>query len=83
MHLTLRRSEMRFDRITHDPFVMGGKPCIRGMRITVGTILGMLGSGRTRERILEAYPHLEPEDLNEAIAYAAWRMEEREEAILV
>ena len=73
---------MQFDRITHDPSVMGGKPCIRGMRITVETILGMLGSGRTRERILETYPHLEPEDLTEAITYAAWRLEEREEAIL-
>lgn len=68
----------QFTRITLDPTVMGGKACIRGMRITVGTILGLLAAGRTRENILDAYPYLEPEDLNEAMAYAAWRVEERE-----
>ncbi len=70
---------MRFNRITHDPGVMGGKPCIRGLRVTVGTILGLLAAGQTRERILQAYPYLEPEDLDEVMAYAAWRLEEREE----
>lgn len=55
---------------------MGGKPCIRGMRVTVGMILGLLAAGRTEEEILKAYPHLEPEDLREALAYAAWRVEE-------
>ena len=73
----------RFDRITVDPAVMGGKPCIRGLRVTVGTILGLIASGQTRERILQAYPYLEPDDLDAAIAYAAWRMEEREEPIVV
>jgi uncharacterized protein (DUF433 family) len=74
---------MKFTRITHDPAVMGGKPCIRGMRVTVGTILGLLATGESRERILEAYPYLEPPDLDEALAYAAWRMQEREEPLIV
>ena len=64
------------DRITHDPAVMGGRPCIRGMRVTVGTIIGLLASGRTSEEILEAYPYLEPEDLQAALSYAAWRTQE-------
>jgi uncharacterized protein (DUF433 family) len=74
---------VKFSRITHDPAVMGGKPCIRGLRITVGTILGLLAAGESRERILQAYPHLEPPDLDEALAYAAWRLQEREEALSV
>ena len=65
-------------RITFDPAVMGGKPCIRGMRITVGTIIGLLAAGRTESEILAAYPYLEAEDLREALAYAAWRVEETE-----
>lgn len=65
-------------RITFDPAVMGGKPCIRGMRVTVGMILGLLAAGRTEQEILKAYPYLEPEDLREALAYAAWRVEEIE-----
>jgi uncharacterized protein (DUF433 family) len=73
---------MDIARITHDPAVMGGKPCIRGLRVTVGTILGLLASGQTRERILQAYPYLEAEDLDAALAYAAWRMEEREEPLV-
>ena len=60
---------------------MGGKPCIRGMRVTVGMLLGLMASGYTRERILEAYPYLESEDLAEALLYAAWRVEEREIAL--
>jgi uncharacterized protein (DUF433 family) len=74
---------MKLDRITHDPAVMGGKPCIRGLRVTVGTILGLLASGKSRERILEAYPYLEPEDIDAVLAYAAWRLEEREEQLVV
>jgi uncharacterized protein (DUF433 family) len=66
------------DRITFDPTVMGGKPCIRGMRVTVGTIVGLLAAGRTQEEILAAYPYLEPEDIKAALAYAAWRSEEIE-----
>ena len=63
-------------RITFDSNVMGGKPCIRGMRITVGTIIGLVASGHTKNDILELYPYLEPDDINEALAYAAWRVEE-------
>jgi uncharacterized protein (DUF433 family) len=57
---------------------MGGKACIRGLRVTVGMILGMLAAGRSRDEILKAYPYLEPEDIDETVAYAAWRVEERE-----
>ena len=73
---------MQFARITHNPAVMGGKPCIRGLRVTVGMILGLLAVGQTHERILQAYPYLEPEDIDAALAYAAWRLEEREEATI-
>ena len=66
------------DRITHDPDVMGGKPCIRGLRVTVGTIIGQLAAGHSEARILEAYPYLEPEDIRAALSYAAWRSEEIE-----
>ena len=74
---------MRFERITHDPAVMGGKPCIRGLRITAGMVLGLLAAGQTRERILQAYPHLEAQDLDAVLAYAAWRMQEQEEPLTV
>jgi uncharacterized protein (DUF433 family) len=66
------------ERITIDPKVMGGKPCIRGMRITVGTITGLLASGETKERILTLYPQLEQEDIYACLAYATWRSEEYE-----
>jgi len=65
-------------RITFDPEVMGGRPCIRGMRVTVGTIVGLFAAGHTAPEILEAYPYLEEADLREALAYAAWRVEEVE-----
>ena len=68
----------QFDRITFDPAVMGGKPCIRGRRVTVGMVLGLLAAGRSREEILKAYPYLEAEDIDQCLAYAAWRMEERD-----
>ncbi len=74
---------MQIDRITLNPAVMGGKPCIRGLRVTAGTILGLLASGHSRERILQAYPYLEAEDLDAVMAYAAWRLDEREEALVV
>lgn len=64
------------DRITFDPAVMGGKPCIRGLRVTVGTIVGLLAAERTADEILAAYPYLEREDIQAALAYAAWRSEE-------
>ena len=65
-------------RITVNPEVMGGKPCIRGLRVTVGMILGLMAAGRSTEEILQAYPYLEPEDLQESLTYAAWRVEEIE-----
>jgi len=64
------------ERITFDPAVMGGKPCIRGMRVTVGTIVGLLAAGHTESEILKAYPYLEADDLRAALAYAAWRSQE-------
>ena len=66
------------NRITLDPTVMGGKACIRGMRVTVGTVVGLLAAGRSPSEILSAYPYLEPEDIDQSLAYAAWRLEERE-----
>ena len=68
-------------RITLNPEVMGGKPCIRGLRVTVGTVLGLLASGKTAEEILTAYPYLEPDDIHQALAYAAWRVEEIEQPL--
>jgi uncharacterized protein (DUF433 family) len=65
-------------RITLDPAVMGGKPCIRGLRITVGTVVGLVASGRSVPEILAAYPYLEEADIREALSYAAWRVEETE-----
>lgn len=66
------------NRITIDPEVMGGKPCIRGLRVTVGTVVGLVAAGYPTEEILELYPYLEAEDIREALAYAAWRVEEAE-----
>ena len=66
------------DRITRLPAVMGGKPCIRGLRVTVGTITGLLATGRTHQEILELYPYLEAADIAAALAYATWRAEEYE-----
>ena len=67
-----------FERITIDPDVMGGKACIRGLRVTVGTVVGLLASRRSRDEILRAYPYLEQEDIDQSLAYAAWRLTERE-----
>lgn len=66
------------ERITFDPAVMGGKACIRGMRVTVGTVVGLLAAGRSPAEILSAYPYLEQADIDQSLAYAAWRLEERE-----
>ena len=63
-------------RITFDPQIMGGKPCIRGMRVTVGMIVGLVATGHTKAEILDLYPYLETEDIDEALSYAAWRVEE-------
>ncbi|WP_183575181.1 DUF433 domain-containing protein [Mucilaginibacter sp. X5P1] len=66
------------ERITLNPDIMGGKPCIRGLRMTVGTVIGLLASGLTEEEILNMYPYLVHEDLIAALSYAAWRSEEIE-----
>jgi len=68
----------KLDRITLNPEVMDGKPCIRGLRITVSTVVGLMASGHSPEEILKAYPYLELADIYEALAYAAWRSEEVE-----
>jgi uncharacterized protein (DUF433 family) len=65
-------------RITFDPEVMGGKPCIRGMQVTVGMIVGLIATGHTKQAILDLYPYLEAGDIDEALQYAAWRVEEFE-----
>lgn len=68
----------QLDRITQDPNVMGGKPCIRGMRVAVGMIVGQIGAGHSIEQVLADYPYLEREGVLQALRYAAWRAEERE-----
>ena len=67
-----------FERITFDPAVMGGKPCVRGMRVTVGMIVGLIASGTTFAEVLELYPYLEEPDIRAALSYAAWRTEEHD-----
>jgi uncharacterized protein (DUF433 family) len=69
------------DRITQQPEVMGGKACIRGLRVTVGMIVGQIGAGHSVEDVLAHYPYLEREDILQALHYAAWRAEEREVAL--
>jgi uncharacterized protein (DUF433 family) len=71
----------KLERITIDPAVMGGKPCIRGLRVTVGSIVGLVAAGKTREEILRLYPYLEAPDIEQALAYAAWRVGEQEVSI--
>ncbi len=66
-----------FPRMTFDPTVMGGKACIRGLRVTVGTVVGLLAAGRSADEIMAAYPYLEREDIDQSLACAAWRLEER------
>ena len=67
---------MELKRIIFNPEIMGGKPCIRGMRVTVGTVVGLVASGYSTPEILKMYPYLEADDIQEALAYAAWRSEE-------
>ncbi len=66
------------ERVTQDLSVMGGKPCLRGLRVTVGTVLGLLASGKTSDEILKLYPYLEADDIRAALEYAAWRTQETE-----
>lgn len=70
-------------RITFDPNVMGGKPCIRGLRVTVGAIVGLIATGYSTVEILKAYPYLEKEDVRDALIYAAWRAEEVELPLVI
>lgn len=69
---------MRYTRITTNPHQMGGLPCLRGLRIPVATVINMIADGMNTEEILEAYPDLEPEDITEALRYAAEAVRERE-----
>jgi uncharacterized protein (DUF433 family) len=66
----------QFPRITVDAQVMGGKPCVRGMRVTVGMVIGLLASGKSHSEVLSLYPYLEAEDITACLAFAAWRVEE-------
>jgi uncharacterized protein (DUF433 family) len=68
---------MKFERITFEPGIMGGRACIRGMRIPVSVIVGQIAHGATVEEILAGYPDLEPEDIQQAIEYAAWLTQEQ------
>jgi len=65
-----------FDRITSDPNILGGKACIRGMRISVSLIVNLVANGMTVEEIIEEYPDLQPEDIQQALRYAAWTLED-------
>ena len=77
--LIKQRYKMKnLERITLDPNIMGGKPCIKGLRMAVGTIIGLLASGQTTDDILKMYPYLQREDITAALSYAAWRSEEIE-----
>jgi len=71
----------KLDRITQEPGMMGGRACIRGMRVTVGMVVGQIGAGRTVDEVLADYPYIEREDILQALRYAAWRSEEREVAL--
>lgn len=71
-----------FDRITQLPGIMGGQACVRGLRVTVSMIVGMIGSGVTIDALLNDYPYLERDDVMQALQYAAWRTEEREITLL-
>ena len=73
----------RFDRITQEPSVMGGKPCIRGMRVTVGMVIGQIGEGHSIDDLLSDYPYLEREDILQSLRYAAWRVQDREVALSI
>jgi uncharacterized protein (DUF433 family) len=65
------------DRITFDPAVMGGRACIRGMRVTVALVLNLIANGASQTDVLTAYPYLEAEDIRQALAYAAWLADEQ------
>jgi len=68
---------MKLDRITVDPDIMGGQPCVRGLRIPVSLILRLLASGKTIQRVMKDYPELEEEDIKQALEFASWATSER------
>jgi uncharacterized protein (DUF433 family) len=78
MSFDKEKSMGQLNRITQEPEVMGGKACIRGMRVTVGMIVGQIGAGHSVDEVLTDYPYLERDDIMQALRYAAWRAEERE-----
>lgn len=78
MSFDKEQSMEQLNRITQQPEVMGGKACIRGMRVTVGMVVGQIGAGHSFDEVLADYPYLEREDIMQALRYAAWRADERE-----
>lgn len=68
----------KLDRIVVDPLIMGGKPCVKDTRVTVGTVVGLLAEGHEIARVLQMYPYLQQEDVRQCLSYAAWRSEEQE-----
>ena len=83
MSFDKEQSMGQLNRITQQPEVMGGKACIRGMRVTVGMVVGQIGAGYSIDEVLTDYPYLEREDIMQALRYAAWRAEEREVALAI
>jgi len=69
---------LSLDRITVNPLVMGGRPCVKGTRVTVGTVVGLLAEGHDMQRVLQLYPYLHEDDVRQCLSYAAWRSEEQE-----
>ena len=67
---------LKFDRITFDPHMMGGRACVRGMRVTVSLVVKLVANGMDTDEIIKAYPYLEPEDIRQSLQYAAWLTEE-------
>ena len=72
-----------FERITQRPDVMGGRACIRGMRVTVTMVVNQIGSGRSIDEVLADYPYLEREDVLQALRYAAWRADEQDVVLAI
>jgi uncharacterized protein (DUF433 family) len=77
MHTATQEERAMFERITFDPKILGGRPCIRGMRIPVSLIVGQFAHGATEKEILDDYPDLEVEDIRQALEYAAWLTQEQ------
>ena len=71
------KNQIKLDRITVDPEIMGGQPCIRGLRMPVSLIIKLIASGKTAKEILDDYPELEEDDIKQALQYAAWTVSEK------